>query len=487
VLSRGATASARRGWPRRDVDLLLRATLLPADEARAAFARWAAERDFEAISWEEMRLLTPLARRKDIGLAESPLTPRILGVSRYLWARTQIRVARSIGAIEALAAAGIETLVFKGAALHAAGLASESGRVFSDLDALVRPGEFLAALECLLDAGWAAGTGRSNAETRRLAATRAGLNLSCGKDGEVDLHNAMFHYARRDAAADEDLWARARPAVLAGRPVRVPDPEHALVAQFAHSCYSEAGDWAIDCFVRAGAEAIDWPRLIDLADRRGLLPVVERRLAYLVEALRFDLPAEARQALAARPRRVAERLKAYALLAPRQNRRPLDRVAGFVADRLLPRRSYAIERKQSARPKFVLPAAGRRLRGAATPAAVLPLGPTLEATLRFARPLAGGRLFVELEIAPDPARRKAQFELRLGDESVAILKARLRPVRRGGERRLAYRVRLPDGAGEAAMHIVALANRAAAADAAPSFRAANDPLPFIVRTAALGR
>ena len=482
-------AASRHGWPRRYVDLILQATFLPRAEARAAFEQWTAERDFDAISWEEMRLLVPLSRRKDADVIRSPVRPRVIGVSRYLWARTQVRIARSVGAIDSLSEVGVDALLFKGAALHADGLGIEAGRVFSDLDILVRPRDFHRALDRLFADGWKASTGRSNAETRRLAAVRAGVNLSLGREGEIDLHSHMFHYARRDASADEELWARTRTGTLAGRPVRAPDPEHALLAQLAHSCYSEAGDWAVECFARSTRQSVEWPRLIDLADRRGLLPIVDRRLSYLVEALRFDLPDDARAALAARPRRMLERLKAYSLLAPREGRRPLDRAVGLLADLALPKSLYTIERKQNARAKFVRPTPiGRLLRGAGPVGAVSPALAAQEAIVRFDADPRAKLLFLDLEIAHHPARRKVLFDVRLDDATLAILKARLPHSKIEKKRILSFRLRLPDSAPHGApIKIVSLLNHPVSADSSQFHRLRNDAVAFVVRQAALSR
>ena len=50
-----------RGWPDPHIHLLLRALLSPEAQARQAWAAWLAIRDFDDVTWEEMRLLAPLA------------------------------------------------------------------------------------------------------------------------------------------------------------------------------------------------------------------------------------------------------------------------------------------------------------------------------------------------------------------------------------------------------------------------------------------
>lgn len=111
-----------------------------------------------------------------------------------------------------------------------------------------------------------------------------------------------------------------------------------------------------------------------------------------------------------------------------------------------------------------------------------------EATVRFDAALRAKLLFLDLEIAHHPARRKVLFEVRLDDATLAILKARLPHSRIEKTRILSFRLHLPDSApGGAPIKIVALLNHPVSADSSLLHRLRNDAVAFVVRQAALSR
>ncbi len=82
-------APRERGWPHGTTDLLLKAALAPEPIAARAWKAWTRERDFDKVTWPEMRLLAPLAIRLATLDPDSPLRPRIDGLAKRLWTETQ--------------------------------------------------------------------------------------------------------------------------------------------------------------------------------------------------------------------------------------------------------------------------------------------------------------------------------------------------------------------------------------------------------------
>jgi hypothetical protein len=179
--------------------------------------------------------------------------------------------------------AGIDCLLLKGTAHYAEGLAPATRRILGDVDILVRPRTVMAASDRLLEAGW---SGNICDDLQR----RLSINLRKGEFGQIDLHRSVFHFCRRDPDLDADLWEKARPARLAGKPVLVPSPADSIVISIAHGLTDGLfGDWALDVGYRGGVHQIDWDSVVHIADRRGIASYVLAGLTY-IKSLGVEIP-----------------------------------------------------------------------------------------------------------------------------------------------------------------------------------------------------
>lgn len=276
--------------PKRSVDLLLRANLGPDDVANRAWRKWLRMRSIEESTWLEVRLLAPLARRMARLDPHSPLRPRLEGLAKLQWTRTQLIIRDCISALDALESVGIKFLLFKGAAHYAEGLASATRRIMGDVDILVLPEAVVAASDRLCETGWSSKGGYSPETLRRRVQIKlGGEDYLKGEFGEIDLHFQVFYFARRDRELDASLWENACPARFAGRPVLVPSPADSIVISIADGVRSGEGDWAMDIAYRIRTCQIEWDRVAYIADRRGLVPFVLSGLTYL-RSLGCDIP-----------------------------------------------------------------------------------------------------------------------------------------------------------------------------------------------------
>jgi hypothetical protein len=329
-----------KGWPTGRVALLVRAALCPPAEAARAWRDWKAARNFDDITWAEMRLLVPVAAR----LAEldpaSPLRPRIDGLSKQIWTRTQIGLRESCQAFDGLNEAGVPFIVFKGGAQYAEGLAVSPRRVMGDIDVLIRKRDVPQALAALEASGWLAVGGESFAFLRQVLPARLRGNFRKGQHGEIDLHVSPFHFARSTPALEEALWARARPANLVLRPVLVPDPTDSMLLLLAHGAEGGGGDWAIDAATRMARQPIDWDRLVTTAEQRGLVPGIRDGIAYLIQGVGLAVPEDVPARLEKARVSSAERLKHWSNTRHPDERSRVENLADGLADRVLRRRGF---------------------------------------------------------------------------------------------------------------------------------------------------
>jgi hypothetical protein len=128
-----------RVWPTREQALLLRAALGDGDEAQVAWEAWRAATDFDRLDGGSYRLLPLLYRNLErLGVGEEGTDlGRLRGIYRRTWYKNRIAIAHLAGLIGHLDAAGIPTMVLKGAALTTLYYRDHGGRAMEDCDLLV--------------------------------------------------------------------------------------------------------------------------------------------------------------------------------------------------------------------------------------------------------------------------------------------------------------------------------------------------------------
>lgn len=336
-----------KSWPTGRVALLVRAALCPTAEAARSWQDWKASRNFDDITWEEMRLLVPVAAR----LAEidpgSPLRPRIDGLAKQIWTRTQIRLRESCQVFDGLNEAGVPFIVFKGGAQYAEGLAVSPRRVMGDIDILIQRRDAVPALDALEANGWRAVGGESFALLRQSLPGRLRVNFRKGQHGEIDLHVSPFHFARSTPALEAALWARAKPANLVLRPVLVPDPTDSMLLMMAHGVEGGGGDWAIDAATRMARQPIDWDRVVATAEQRCLVPGIRDGIAYLIQGVGLAVPEHVPARLARARVSATERLKHWSNTRHPDDRSRIENLVDGLVDRILRRRGFDLAVKNA--------------------------------------------------------------------------------------------------------------------------------------------
>ena len=449
----------------RPVEQLLQAAFAPVDIARAAIHAWASENNFETIGWEEMRLLPLVCERLEFLDPPSTLRPRMIGVAKQTWTRSNLLVAESSRAIEELTKAEIPTMLIKGAALYAEAIPFARRRILGDVDVLVQPQDFEKALEILLSTGWQSARDLSATFLRQVARRRAGINLVRGKRGEIDLHHVPLHFTRADPELEKAVWSRARAASMAGIAVAIPDPVDMLVFALGHSAGSIMGDWIIELIARLKDPAFDWNGFADRVSQRGLAPLIESRLRWIENTLFLDVKG-ARMAMRNSTSTFGERLKAYATARPKARRGVAERAIGLFADALL-RGHYSLERKERDDVKVIRPKA----RPAGAPASTVSSrhrlsqvdDVTLPITLAFRRPLQ---------------RRKIMFEVIVDNRVSSLLRGRVTP---DGSDWIEWSFKLPSGFQlPTQIEIIAVPIGPLDDEAAPEHISQAHPVPFAV-------
>jgi hypothetical protein len=472
-----AGLALRRSWPRGEVDLLIRAAVAPPAEASRAWRQWTKARNFDDVTWPEIRLLGPLSLRLAELDPESPLRPRIAGIAKRFWTKTQLKLQAAGEIFDALGKANLPFLVFKGAAQYAEGFAPTSRRIMGDVDVLVPRARITEAVEVLTGSGWASVNGESPEYLRYLSLIRLSGNYRKGENGEIDLHSELFHYERRDTAVDRALWERAGSHCIGSRTILVPDPTDSVLIGLAHAAVGRSGDWAVDISSRLAHQAIDWDRLVETAGSRGLATACLAGLRYLRE-LAVDIPDTALAGLARTTTGFGEVLKHWSNVRERSERNVIEKIANAAANATLRGKGFSYFLKDTRavavkRPTLPMPWLLRRGRIAA-------VGPDDWATrheLALTAAATGRRLVLSLAIHRPANRRRFFFDVIIDGRPVARLRGRSRGYRPGSRRRLLFAFGVP-ALDRAALTIIARPAGFLAPDATEEARGAIAPLDF---------
>ncbi|BCJ92208.1 hypothetical protein IZ6_29430 [Terrihabitans soli] len=419
-------------WPSGGLDLLLKAVLSPDDEvASRAGVSWLATHDIDAMGFREHRLLAALSERFGKRLSASPALPRLIGLQRMLWTKSQIAMRDSTEALAALADAKVPFMLLKGASHIAADRALRRSRMSHDIDILVQRKHMSEAFGVLLDAGWSAATGAGSLRLRARATALRAMNFFKGQFGDIDIHQVAFNRVQAGGEdSEEGLWARALTAEFEGIPVFIPSAADRIALAIGHGSLDAHthSDWLVDIARTLARPDLDWDALIEALDRRGLLVPAASTFSYLVQEIGYAVPAERLEDILKRAggRPFSERLLLLEC-KPKSDLGLIGFLARGAAKQVRIRRS---KRKRFGSREIVWPArVGKRV-GAAE--ATLSDISTIEVA-------AKGPSVAEfvLQIHLPPARRRVDIELSTDTRHLAVLRYKKRN-KTGGLREISF-------------------------------------------------
>jgi hypothetical protein len=272
--------------------LLLRAALLDRDEASLAWHSWRLTNVIDELDGGSYRLLPLLYRNLQRHGIADPDMERLKGIYRQTWYRNRIALHAARGVLQALAAAGIETMVLKGAPLAIETYAEPGVRPMNDIDIMVPAPSAQRAASVLQKAGFRArryprGLGRAQEIFHALGfANEGGVG--------IDLHWYLIEECRHPGA-DDLFWEESHPLEIGGVPTRALSPTDQLLHVCAHGSRWDPVPpirWAADAHVliSRNAESIDWAHLVREARRRRLTLNIGGCMAYLREELDATVP-----------------------------------------------------------------------------------------------------------------------------------------------------------------------------------------------------
>ncbi len=275
--------------PSAEQGLVLHAALDERDDALAAWQSWRQVVDLDAADHGSTRLLPLVYRNLGSDSFDPEAAGRLKDLYRRSWTHNQLIFKRAAEAIGVLEAAGIATLVTKGASLAVLSYGDVGVRPMDDVDVLVPIDCTEDAINALSAAGWSPDHDDPSSWTQ----VHHSLGFAGRDSGNVDLH----WFSLWQPANDEELWRASVSLELAGVATRAPSPADQLLLACVHGTpWSPLSPfrWIADAaaVVRSAADRLDWAHLVSEAKRRRLTVATEAALTYLRDEFGIAIPKE---------------------------------------------------------------------------------------------------------------------------------------------------------------------------------------------------
>lgn len=294
-MSSRASREARRPWMPTDQQVLLvRAAVLNGEPAIEAWDRWKSIIDFERIDDGSSALL-PIVYRNlvDHGVSD-PMVKRARLAYKMTWLENE-RLFNYISALlESLRAAGIETMILKGAALALLYYRDLGLRSLGDVDILIRPHDVANAIDTLIELGWKKMRHTPHVLTETYLHARRAINYSSDRIANLDLHWHVMEETCRPNG-DDWFWSGAIQTTVRGVETHAMNPTDQLL----HVCAHEARwtpiplpRWIVDVMtiLKTSPSDVDWDRLVSHARRLGLVIPVREALKQVVDVVDAPIP-----------------------------------------------------------------------------------------------------------------------------------------------------------------------------------------------------
>jgi hypothetical protein len=276
-------------WPNREQELILRAALSQGEPALAAWNEWRRSVNIDVVDYGSHRMVPQLYRNLQRHGVKDPLMERLKGVYRYYLYKNEILMHRIAALLAAFEAAGITTMVLKGAALIPLYYRETGVRPMLDADVLVHSHQAEAAMDILSKLQWK--PFRYGQPRMRIPIVHSTPFEDSG-GRQMDLHWHLF-WECFNASDDDDYWETAIPIQIGGVKTLALSPTDQLL----HTCWHGARwnevppiRWVADAMavLAAAAPEIQWDSLLKKAQRHRIVLPVKDALEYLKN--KFDAP-----------------------------------------------------------------------------------------------------------------------------------------------------------------------------------------------------
>ncbi len=225
---------------------------------------------------------------------DDPWMGKLRGIYRRVWYQNQTLFHTIADVLRLFHAAGIETMILKGAALTLLYYKDYGLRPMEDFDVLVPTRQRRAAIDALTQAGWRPILRPLEKLTDAVLDVRHAWGFENAHQRHFDLHWHLLKDCRYPNA-DDDFWTGAIPVQMADVSTRALNPTDQLLHVCVHGAAWNSVPpirWVADAMtiLNGSRSAVDWTRLIAQAEKRRLILPLREPLTYLCNSFGATIP-----------------------------------------------------------------------------------------------------------------------------------------------------------------------------------------------------
>jgi len=289
-------------WPSKDDALLLKAILLPRQEAIKAWEEWLNIVNVDTIEAGTQRMFPLLyVKLKEYNI-DHPLMNRFKGIYRRTWYKNQIFFHHMVPLLKSFKDAGIDSIVLKGAALTVLYYKDLGLRHMSDFDLMIAPSDVKNALIILKTLGYMPiGYTWESFDDKVLYFQHGWGFKHTESEIDFDLH---WHLLRENCGINDDdaLWQHIQPIEINNFPTNTLNATDHLMHACVHGLEKNivaSIRWAADAKIIIDQNKIEWERLIREAQKRKVILPILQAFNYLHDELSVSIPGEVLSKLSA--------------------------------------------------------------------------------------------------------------------------------------------------------------------------------------------
>lgn len=285
-------------WPSEDDALLLKAILLPREEAIKAWEEWLKIVNIDTLEAGTNRMFPLLyAKLKEYDI-KHPLMDKFKGIYRQTWYKNQMTFHHIVPLLKAFKNEGIETIVLKGAALTVLYYKDLGLRHMSDFDLMIAPPDVQKSLIILQNHGYILNRPTYTWESfddGTLFSRLHGIGFKHrNSKQELDLH---WHLLEENCDPDDDLnlWQHIQPININNFSTNTLDATDHLMHICVHGLRWNSLvpiRWVVDAKIIIDQNEIEWKRLIEEAKKREVILPVLYAFNYLLDEFSVPIPEE---------------------------------------------------------------------------------------------------------------------------------------------------------------------------------------------------
>jgi hypothetical protein len=294
-------------WPDETQELLLRSALLPGATGTAAWSAVRPRIDIDYLPGELHRLIPLLSKALASQGVNDPDLPRLKGVYQFSWYRNQRLFADGAALLGAFEAAGVRTMLLRGAAMATAYHGDVGARPMNDLDVLL-PADVLDKGRRIAEAGgWS-----RHAESRMLEQREAATILRNQEGRLARLHWSPSRNVPMPVGSEHPIWTRATQIQFGNTATCVLSSADHLVYACLDGARANSGStlrWITDATILLrSAPDLDWEVVVEQARRHRVSLLIAEALRYLADVFGADIPSGPIEALSTTPTTARDRI-----------------------------------------------------------------------------------------------------------------------------------------------------------------------------------